>query len=166
MKKIIGIVLAGCLTLTMVLTSVGCSSVSGSGATQSPTPSATQVPNSEMVENFVKNSSTFKFDGIAGSLKLAKVVAIPNGDGEFTIEYQTAHPGHGDRSGLVLAQVITNHAATIQVKDGKIISAICDGNWDMQKDVAVSQNDAGSGQDLTMPAGESTDAPPEDLAAK
>ncbi len=166
MKKVFGIILALSLMLTMVLTSVGCSPVSGNGADKSPTPSATQVPYSGMVEDFIKNSSTYKFDGIEGSLKLTKVVGTPNGDGEFTIEYQTAHPGHGDRSGQVLAQVITNHTATIQVKEGKITSAICDESRDIFKDASGNQSEAGSGQELTMPVGQSPDLPPENLANK
>ncbi len=44
MKKVFGIILAMSLMLTIVLTGISCSSVSGNDASKSPTPSATQVP--------------------------------------------------------------------------------------------------------------------------
>ncbi len=152
MKKVIGIVLAFVLALTVVLTSVGCNSVSGSGSTK--------LQYSDMVEEFIKNNLTYKFDGIVGSVKVLRSTVSDNGATEFTIEYQTAQPGHGDRSEQVLAQVITTHKATITVKDGIIASAVCDGNRDMLK------SDTGSGQELTLPVGQTPDVPVEDLANK
>ncbi len=168
MKKIIGIIAAFCLMLTVVLTGVSCSSISGNAANNSPTPSATQVMYSGMVENFVKNSSTYKFDGIDGSLKISKVIGSMNGDGEFAVEYQTRQAGHGNRTGQILAQVITNHIAIIQVKAGQITSAICDGNWDILSDraAAAETSKVSLGTEFTLPVGQSVTISGEDLTIK
>ena len=105
------------------------------------TSEAIQVSDQKDVEDWIKNSSTFKFDGIPGSIKIMNINSseegnstISAGDWEFTAEYKTAHPGHGDRTGQVLAQVITNHTAVIKVENGVITSAICCNIWDMQAD--------------------------------
>lgn len=91
----------------------------------------------QVAEDFIENSTTFLFDGIQGSIKLI------SDEKESPIsafrayvlhyEYQTSHPGHGDRSGQVLAQVITLHQATIMVDIDtlEVKIATCD-NWNMQ----------------------------------
>jgi hypothetical protein len=58
----------------------------------------------------------------------------------FTYEFQTRHPGHGDRSGLMLAQVIANHTAVIFVDVDKeeVRIAACDEVWNMLKDAQIS----------------------------
>ncbi|HSW58933.1 MAG TPA: alpha/beta fold hydrolase [Dehalococcoidales bacterium] len=126
MRKLVTIILAIVLMITTAL--VGCTTTA---TTTKITP--TQVPYQQVLENFLKDSPTYKFDGIEGSIKFTNIIGsieggstIPAKDWEFTIAYQTAHPGHGDRTGQVLAQVVTNHTAVIKVKDGEIISAICE----------------------------------------
>jgi len=57
----------------------------------------------------------------------------------YTFYFKTAHPGHGDRSGQMLAQVITQHTAVVLFasEQGKVLSAICDGQWDMLQEKAL-----------------------------
>ena len=83
----------------------------------------------------LKNTATFKYDGIGDSLKLVKIEAADQ-DNSWTVVYsfQTRHPGYGNRSGQVLAQVITDHTAELDLKDCKVVSAVCDSNWDLLKD--------------------------------
>jgi uncharacterized protein len=110
----------------------------------------TRVTYQQEVEDLIKNSATFKFDGIRDSIKSVNIVSSRDGtttdqpkDWKFTVEYQTGHPGHGDRSGQVLAQVITNHKAVINIENGVITSAICDNIWDLQVDKNLkSQEDS------------------------
>jgi len=109
----------------------------------------------KVAENFLKNTSTFKFDGLPDTIKLVAV----NTQGMFTFAYQTGHPGHGDRSGLVLIQVVTNHRAEITVERGKVTSAVCDGIWDMIADKAVGQAvqvQKGQTFDITLDANPTT----------
>jgi hypothetical protein len=95
-------------------------------------PSETEVDKFDIAEEFIINSPTFIFDGIEGSLSL---VGYEDGTGSrtFTFNYDTRHPGHGDRNGQILTQVITKHTAVIVVDVDRdiVISAICDETWDM-----------------------------------
>jgi len=154
MKKIISILLASTLGLALILTGLSCASSPAITSPPStpvpvttppptstfpPTPGATQVPYQDLALNVIQNSSTFKFDGVPGSLKISKIIGSAQGtaeptEWEFAVEFQTTHPGHGDRSGQVLAQVITAHTALVTVKDGKVTTAVCDGTWDLLTD--------------------------------
>ncbi len=126
MKSIAGLTLA--VVLPAIVALAGCTTPASTD-----TPQSTQVPYQLKVEEFIKNSQTFKFDGIAGSIKFTDIVgsakgtsATPARDWEFTVQYQSGHPGHGDRTGQVLTQVVTKHVAVVKVESGEIISAICD----------------------------------------
>jgi hypothetical protein len=84
---------------------------------------------------FIKSTATFKYDGIGDSLKLVKIEAGKE-DGSWTVDYsfQTRHPGHGNRKGQVLTQVITNHTAELSVKSCKVVAATCDNEWNLATD--------------------------------
>lgn len=86
----------------------------------------------EMAGIFVRSSPTFVFDGILGTLELAETLLpdIPNA-WAFVFTFESAHAGFGDRTGQVLAQVITPHEAHVTVQNGEVVSAIMDGQWDM-----------------------------------
>jgi hypothetical protein len=150
MKKITGSILLLALALTLVLSGISCTFTNASTptptdttTTPTPTQTVTQVPFLKLVEDFIKNSSTFKFDGIDGSLKLKKAeeygpISVFRSM-VFTCEFQTRHPGHGDRSGMMLAQVITTHTAVIYVDVDieEVRIAACDETWDMMKDIKL-----------------------------
>jgi len=129
-KKLATLGLGIALMTTAVLTSVGCSPVLGDAA-DNPAPVSTQLRFSELVENFVRSGPTYRFDGVDGSLKIVNAVETVGDNWDFTVEYQTNQPGHGDRSGQMLAQVITTHTAEVEIREGKIASAVCDGGWNM-----------------------------------
>jgi hypothetical protein len=153
MKKIYGLILATTLILALLLTGVSCASNLTSTptptptqiVTPTPTPTSTdtkptQVDKMKIAEDFIKNSSTFKYDGMDDSIMLVKAedgyTAYPSRF--FTFEFQTRHPGHGDRTGQILAQVITKHTVVVLVvMNDTIKSAICDGEWDMLTDKAI-----------------------------
>jgi len=95
---------------------------------------------------FIRNTSTFKFDGLEEGFKVTeaqKIINEPSSYGYswiFRIIFYTAHPGHGDRTGQILLQVITIHEAMVTVgQKGEIIAAICDGVWDLVTDSELSQ---------------------------
>ena len=112
-------------------------SLRGSSCTQpTPTGSDCTLEQSQIIaDNYMKKSSTFKFDGLDGSIKLMKSEAVDSRFG-WTFEYtfQTRHPGHGDRAWQVLAQVITDHTAIIEVRECRVVSATCDNTWDLKQD--------------------------------
>ncbi|MBN1682018.1 hypothetical protein JW865_00505 [Candidatus Bathyarchaeota archaeon] len=83
---------------------------------------------------YLKNSPTFKFDGILESVELvecwqAQTFAYPS-FWQVSIEFECAHAGYGDRTGQFLAQVITPHKITIHVTEGEITMAVIDDIWD------------------------------------
>lgn len=83
-------------------------------------------------KSIVEQDSTFRFDGIKESLKLAGEKALTDGTSwEFTYTFDSRNPGYGDRTGKVMAQVITPHNARIVVKGGAVTEAVIDEQWDM-----------------------------------
>ncbi|MEM2906293.1 MAG: hypothetical protein QW057_00465 [Candidatus Bathyarchaeia archaeon] len=89
----------------------------------------------------VRSSATFRFDGLDDSLEVTnvgKVVNMPPTPGYFwlvEVTYSTRHPGHGNRSGLILLQVITRHRAVVTLDEsGTVTGATCDDVWDLLAD--------------------------------
>ncbi|MDD5511230.1 MAG: META domain-containing protein [Dehalococcoidales bacterium] len=90
--------------------------------------------------NFVKNSPTFVFDGIENTLELVETL-YPDIENawQFVYDFDSQHTGYGDRTGQMLAQVITPHQAIITVEKGQVISAIMDEKWDMLKQGMINE---------------------------
>lgn len=82
--------------------------------------------------DFVKSSPTFSFDGVADSLRVDSARISPNNPNEFAVflTFDSSHAGYGDRTNLILAQVITTHNVHVKVIDGKVTYAVMDGVWD------------------------------------
>ena len=109
-----------CLVLVMAA-AAGC-------ASKTTTPA---LDNRQITEDFLKADSTYKFDGLPETLKQTDM-EITSGGGKYTWEFDSAHAGYGDRTGQILAQVITRHIAVITAADGRVTEAIMDGTWDMK----------------------------------
>lgn len=94
--------------------------------------SITQEESRQTAEEFVKNSPTFVYDGMEDTMEL---IDTRQGDSAtswiFTFTFDSSHAGYGDRTGMVLAQVITPHEAVITVEDGEVTRAMLDDVWDM-----------------------------------
>jgi hypothetical protein len=86
----------------------------------------------EAAKDFIVNAPTFKFDGIPESLNVTSAIVLESYPPQYitTITFESRHAGYGDRSGRVLAQVITKHIATVRVVEGNVISAVLDNQWD------------------------------------
>ena len=84
-----------------------------------------------VAEEFVRLETTFRFDGIPETLEVTSTTSVGNG-WQFTIEFDSRYAGYGNRSGQVLAQIITHHIAEVTVKGGLgVTKAIMDNVWDM-----------------------------------
>jgi len=108
----------------------------------SPLKEMSEGESKKAAENFVKNSPTFTFDGMADTLKLIDTLrARCPYCWVFVFEFDSAHAGYGDRTGQVVAQVITHHRASIAVEQMKVASAVIDDEWDMllQKELKTFQ---------------------------
>lgn len=85
-----------------------------------------------LAESFLRNSPTFRFDGLPDSVELrdrtgghCETCAV------YTFGFDSSHPGYGDRTDLPLASVVTAHEAVISIEDGLVNDARIDGLWDV-----------------------------------
>jgi len=95
----------------------------------------------KVAEEFVKNSPTFVFDGMADTLTLVDTLtARCPYCWVFIYEFDTSHAGYGDRTGQMLAQVITHHRVSIAIEQLEVKSATIDDAWDMilQQETGIS----------------------------
>ena len=93
----------------------------------------------EIAEDFIKNSPTFKFDGINKTIEITDVDALDcEGCFMVTITFTCAYSGFGDRSGLFLVSRLTSHTARVQVEKGKVTQATIDGIWDEINQKSIS----------------------------
>jgi hypothetical protein len=103
-------------------------------ATSSPLASAAVDQHGlAIVEAFVRNSATFRYDGKPESLRLQSVrpLAACPGCYEYVLSFESQHPGFGDRAGVPLTQAPTWHRATIVLSDQTVVSGVLDAAWDM-----------------------------------
>jgi len=104
----------------------------GSVKEVSPLTQMSQQSSQTIAEEFVINSPTFAFDGIRDTLELTETVTA---DCPycwlFVFESDSRQAGYGNRTGMMLAQVITHHRAVIAVEQHEIMYAVMDDKWDM-----------------------------------
>ncbi len=85
-----------------------------------------------LAESFLRNSPTFRFDGMPDTVRLMDRAA---GDCEtcvvYTFGFESSHPGYGDRIDLPLAAAVTEHEAVISIEDGLVSGARIDNIWDV-----------------------------------
>jgi len=92
----------------------------------------TEETSKEVAKDFVVNSPTFVFDGIEDSFQLTETITLRCPYcWQFIFEFDSAQDGYGDRTGQMLAQVITHHIAVITVDHLEVTRAIMDDQWDM-----------------------------------
>lgn len=81
--------------------------------------------------NYLRNCPTFRFDGIPDSVRVVGVEMLRSPwTWEVSIAFECRHAGYGDRTGKILAQVISPHQIRVVVQRGDIVSAIIDEVWD------------------------------------
>ncbi|MBN1856078.1 MAG: hypothetical protein JW846_03895 [Dehalococcoidia bacterium] len=97
-----------------------------------PMQEMSQASSQALAESFVKYSPTFLFDGMADTLELTDTASLRCPYcWVFTFEFDSSQAGYGDRTGKMLAQVITHHTAVVTVQEFEIVSAVMDEMWDM-----------------------------------
>lgn len=93
-----------------------------------------------VAESFLRNSPTFRFDGLPDSVDLLGVAAGDCGAcREFTFGFESSHPGYGDRSTMTLDGAVTQHKAMITIEDGLVTAARIDNVWDVLTQRPVAQ---------------------------
>ena len=92
----------------------------------------TKEGSQDIALEFIKQSPTFVFDGIEETLKYTNDIAISIPfTWTFVFQFDSTHAGYGDRTGKMLAQVITSHEVFITIEQGEIVYASMDNEWDM-----------------------------------
>jgi len=98
-----------------------------------------EVMGTAMAEAYVRQSPTFRFDGLEDSLRLEAVRPLTACPGcyEYTWYFESQFPGYGDRSGLALAPMRTAHRAKIVLAGGTVVSGVLDDAWDMTRQLIL-----------------------------
>ena len=86
----------------------------------------------QMAIQFIMDSPTYSFDGIEGSIKVLDSIVLESYPEQYvvTIYFKCSHAGYGDRTDMMLAQVITEHTARITIVNQEVQSAFIDDTWD------------------------------------
>ena len=81
---------------------------------------------------FLAEAPTYTFDGIPGTMEAVETLILEIYPVQYvvTVTFDCRHAGYGDRTGKVLAQVITGHTARVTVVEDEVVSAILDEKWD------------------------------------
>lgn len=96
-------------------------------------PTVMQNDGLTLAKQFVMDDATFQFDGMADTVE----ATVDESTGIAMVEFTSRHAGYGNRTGMVLAAVLTPHKAIVTISNGQVISAIMDETWDMmgQKEI-------------------------------
>ncbi|TET73314.1 hypothetical protein E3J39_00440 [Candidatus Bathyarchaeota archaeon] len=86
----------------------------------------------EIALEFLRNGATFKFVGIEATIEVEEIRILESYPVQYIviISFDSSHAGYGDRTGQILAQVITPHSAWVKVVNGEVVSAVLDNTWD------------------------------------
>lgn len=108
---------------------------------------ATEEESRNIAEGFLRNSPTYTYDGVEGSIKHVETLEAfcPYCWG-FVFEFQCLNTGYGDRSDKQVSTAMTRHKAHISVSQGKVDGGTIDDIWDMMTQ-----------QEITTPTIETTE---------
>jgi len=99
-------------------------------------PTGLQNDKLTLAKQFVMDDATFQFDGMAdtmtGTIDESADPAIA------TVEFTSRNAGFGNRSGMMLAEVLTPHTAIVKISNGQVVSAVMDGTWDMMSQKVIA----------------------------
>ena len=99
----------------------------------------------DVAQGFLAKAPTFAFDGIKDSVgSIPPIQVLKSYPPQYVLQFgfDSSHAGYGDRTGQVLAQVITPHVIEITVSDKKVTSAVIDKSWDELHQVSITQSDS------------------------
>ncbi len=85
-----------------------------------------------VAQRYIVTSPTFAFDGMPNTIDVENISVMESDPIQYKIRiaFDSANAGFGDRTGQMLAQVITHHKMDIIVSEGNVISAVTDDSWD------------------------------------
>lgn len=83
----------------------------------------------QIAQDFVQNAPSYKFDGFGLKFESSQTLRCPS-CWQFNFAFQSRQAGYGDRTGQVLAQVITPHEIKVVVEEGRVTHVVIDGKYD------------------------------------
>jgi hypothetical protein len=90
----------------------------------------TEMESQDIARVFVTGSSTYAYDG--SGLKLDETITLKCAQcWQFKFSFTCSHAGYGNRSGRMLAQVITPHEALVSITEGRVAAATIDNRYDI-----------------------------------
>jgi hypothetical protein len=119
---ILGVIMLGLVVVTagMAITAPPANQAASGG---------TPASNETLAKQFVMDDPTFEFDGMADTLTAE---LDESGDPAIaTVNFTSRQAGYGDRTGMMLAEVLTPHTCILKISNGQVQSAVMDGTWDM-----------------------------------
>lgn len=91
---------------------------------------------------YLRKSPTYAFDGMPETVTVEGVVTLRTPyTWEVTLTFKSRHAGYGNRTGMMLAEVITPHEMKVVVSEGEVVRAILDGEWDCIKQREIVQSE-------------------------
>ena len=96
----------------------------------------------QAAEEFVRNSPTFRFDGMEETFELESSRAIKFCPGcyEYTFYFESTHPGVGDRTGIELRNIITPHRVVVNVTyETNVVMGVMDDSWDIGRQLIIDR---------------------------
>lgn len=88
----------------------------------------------QIAQKAVENAPTYKFDGFDLKFESSETLPCPN-CWEFTFSFSSRHAGYGDRTGQILAQVITPHQIRVNVEDEEVVVVVTDRTFDELREI-------------------------------
>lgn len=83
----------------------------------------------QIAQEAAEKAPTYKFDGFNLKFESSETLSCPN-CWEFTFSFSSRHAGYGDRTGQILAQVITPHQIRVNVEDEEVVAVVTDRTFD------------------------------------
>ena len=95
----------------------------------------------KIAQQFLKNSPTYKFDGIEDTLKHEETLTLRCPYcWQYIFTFDSRQAGYGNRTGQMLAQVITQHTVRITVEQGEVTYAVLDDEWDILQQEKIGKH--------------------------
>lgn len=88
----------------------------------------------QIAREAAENAPTYKFDGSDLKFESSETLLCAN-CWEFTFSFSSRYAGYGNRTGQILAQVITPHQIGVNVDDEEVVAVVTDRTFDELKGI-------------------------------
>ncbi len=83
-----------------------------------------------IAEEWIMNAPTYSYDGSNLTMEKHEILEAYPEQHRLNYSFISRHAGYGNRSGEMVAQVITPHNIVVTVAGGEVTAAVIDGVWD------------------------------------